>query len=280
MRLRRWPPSVPGRSLAYRLPSGPTSVQVAVKPRPISDGSVSAGLSREQGALAFHAEAIARQRAIAAHDAMAGDRYGERVRAAGLGDRPDRLRRSDAPRDLRVARCRTGRDLAQCSPDALLESGAANVERQVEPQAGRLDERHDLRNQPFERGVAGDQARVRKPILKIPRELVGIVAHEDGAHPAIALCDEDRPERALADGEAYFRVGTAGAVRGRRHAEHLVGFLVEPALRVVSGAVDGFGHRSGASELAPNPHGPMRRGIGFGSQAGDLLEDPMEVVGA
>jgi hypothetical protein len=42
------------------------------------------------------------------------------------------LRRADAAGDLRVARGDAGRYLAQRFPHALLESGAADVERQVE----------------------------------------------------------------------------------------------------------------------------------------------------
>src|SRR5438046_7031818 len=85
------------------------------------------GLALEQRALALHAPAIARQRAVVAHHAMAGNRHREPVGAAGLRHRAHRLRRADAP-----------------------------------------------------------------------GERVWIVTHHDRAHAALALRDEDRPERAFA----------------------------------------------------------------------------------
>ena len=134
---------------------------------------------------------------------MAGNRHGQSVGAAGLGHGPDRFRRTDAPGELGIAHRLACRDLLQRTPDALLERGAAHVERQIESQAGGLHQTHHLGNQLLEPGVAADQPGMRELVLEIPRELAGIVAHENGAHATIALRDQDRPESALADGEMY-----------------------------------------------------------------------------
>ena len=105
-----------------------------------------------------------------------------------------------------------GRDLAQRLPDALLEGGAAHVERQVEAERRRLDEAHDLGDQLLEIGIAADQLRAREAVLEIAHKRVRIVAQQDGADALVALRHQDRAERALADGEADLGVRAAGAV--------------------------------------------------------------------
>jgi hypothetical protein len=63
---------------------------------------------------------------------MAGDRHGDRIRAAGPGDRPDRLGRPDRGGELRIARRAARRDLPESGPDALLAREAGAVGRNGE----------------------------------------------------------------------------------------------------------------------------------------------------
>ena len=125
-------------------------------------------------------------------------------------------------RDLGVGRGRAGGNCAQRLPDPLLESGAADVERQVEPLARRLDEADDLGDRALERGVAADQLGAREAVLQVAHQRVGIVAEHDGANALVGGGDQDRAERGLADREADRRALAAaprprsGSCRARR----------------------------------------------------------------
>ena len=135
-----------------------------------------AGMSRDrlcdafslaQAPLALHTPGIARRRAVAAHDAMAGNGNRDGVRRAGARHRAHRLRRADPVGDLRISDGRAGRNFLQGLPDALLEGRAADVERQVDAARRRLDETHDPRDQLLEGGIAADELRLREAVLKI-----------------------------------------------------------------------------------------------------------------
>ena len=109
-------------------------------------------------------------------------------------------------------------------------------------------------------GVAADQLGARETVLQIADEGVGIVAEENGADAPAARGDQDRTQRALADGEADFGIGAAGTPGGGRHAEHLVGCLVEAAAGVEPRIVDGLGHRHALSDKPlADPAGPLCR---------------------
>src|SRR3989338_1372760 len=96
-----------------------------------SPGGASALLG-EQGALAGQAQAVAAERAASAHHAVAGDDERHRVRATGGADGAGGPRLADGPGDFAVgARLAVG-DAAQLFPDADLEGGAADIERQGE----------------------------------------------------------------------------------------------------------------------------------------------------
>ena len=114
----------------------------------------------------------------------------------------------------------------------------------------RLDEADDLGDQSLEAGVAADQLGVREAVLQIAHQRVGIVAEQDGADALVARGDQDRAERALADGEADRRV--ARRRRGSRVGvmpSTAVGLLVEAAVRVEAGVVDRLGHGAAAGQL-------------------------------
>ena len=143
---------------------------------------------------------------------------------------------------------RAGRDLAQRLPDALLERRAADVEGQVEPERRRLDEADDAGHELLEAGVAADQPGLRKAVLEVAHQGVRVVAEQDRAHAPDAGGDQDRAQRALADGEADRRASPPDRKLGGGHAEHPGRGLVEAAARVEAGAVDRVRHG-----VAPRP---------------------------
>ena len=100
-------------------------------------------------------------------------------------------------------------DFGQLLPDALLKRRALHVERQVQPEGGLLDERDDLRDEFFERFVAADQLRLREAILKPLHQRIRIIAQRDRADARLRRRDQDRAERAFADGEADGRARAA-----------------------------------------------------------------------
>src|SRR5262249_1281377 len=97
---------------------------------------------------------------------MAGYRDSDFIRRACIGHRTHGIWLANAPSNFAVGRSRSHRYLAQLLPDALLESGAAHVERQVETVRGCLDETHNPCNKLLKILVAADQPCVGKAILK------------------------------------------------------------------------------------------------------------------
>src|SRR5262249_50814719 len=69
-------------------------------------------------------------------------------------------------------------------------------------------------------GITAARPRLRETILQLAHERVGVVAQENGAHALIAACDQDRAERACADGEADRGRGLAAIAR-RLHGRDL-----------------------------------------------------------
>ena len=191
----------------------------AKRPRTLSSGL---RLFGEQRALALDAAAIAGQRPIRPDHAVAGDRHGDWVRGAGAGHGAHRFRRADRLGNLRIARGRADRDAAERVPHAMLKGGAADVEGQVETEAGVVRRsrspcaascsKADRRRPAARAGIAASRSRAR---------LVRIVAEENGAYALVARRDQHQAERACADRELDLRVGAAGAELAWGHAEHL-----------------------------------------------------------
>ena len=71
----------------------------------MATGQLRCRLTFEQGALALDAPAIAGQAAIAAYNTIAGDGHRQDVGGTGAGDRPRQSGRTNAARELAVARC-------------------------------------------------------------------------------------------------------------------------------------------------------------------------------
>ena len=211
---------------------------------------------------------------------MARNRDGQRVGSAGLRHGSHGRRCTDAFGDFGVAHRLAGRNAAQRLPDPLLERRATDVQRQIEADAGCLDETDDHRYPLLELGITADELRVGKPVLQLASQCLWIVAQRDGADTAIALCDQDGTQGALSDGEPNVDVGPARTEAAGRHPEHRVGLLVEPAAGVVACLVDGRGDGTAARQLLADASGPVAGRVGFRCQAGDRLENPVQVGGA
>jgi len=84
----------------------------------------------------------------------------------------------------------------------------------------------------------------------------------------------------LAGGEVDDAAAAAGAVALGRHAQHLVGLGVAAAVGVIAGGVDGGGDRAAGAQRAAQALGPPRCGVGARRQAGDALEQAVQVMAA
>ena len=152
------------------------------------------GFPVEQNALAFDAPGVTRERTVIAENPVAGNGDGKIVRGAGTGDRAYRLRGADTPRDLGIGNGLADGNLLKRPPHPMLEGGAADVERKVEADIGRLDEADDPRDQSLIVAIGADEARVREPILKIADELVRVVSQQDRGDALCARGDQDGAE--------------------------------------------------------------------------------------
>src|SRR3546814_4026323 len=88
-----------------------------------------AGFSMKQFAGAFDAPPASRDGSVPAHDAMAGDDEGERVRRAGLRNSQSGSGATNAPGDFRIGDRRAHRALQANLHHALPEGGANNRTR-------------------------------------------------------------------------------------------------------------------------------------------------------
>ena len=200
---------------------------------------------------------------------MAGDRHRQRVgaRTPARPRAPTSARRS-ARRSRRSSRVLPGGNLAQRLPDALLERGAAHVQRQIQAEPRRLDQADHLRHELFEAAVAADQLGARESILQIARQRVRIVAEQDRADAPLAGCDQDRTERAFADREPDLACRRRRRDSATASCPALVGFRVKAAVGVVAGVVDRLGDRAAPFEPGAHPARAMRGGVALGRHAG------------
>src|SRR5262245_42550601 len=160
----------------------------------------------EQRELPLETPAIARQSAVAAHDAMAGNRHGAGLGGAGLAHFFCGRRRAWPPSYVGVAFCRAGRDLLQRAPDLLLEGRSAHFQRHIEAHRRRGEEARHLRDEWLQLGAGTAECRLRKMLPQIARQSVSVVAEQDGAHATVALGDEHDAEDAFAGGIEHFLI--------------------------------------------------------------------------
>ena len=164
-------------------------------------------------------------------------------------------------------------------PDAKLEGGAAQIERQVEAECGCLDEADHARDALLVVAVRTDQGGARETVLQGAYQQVGIIADQDRSHALVARCDQNRAQRALGDGKADRLVGASGAISGRGHAEHGGRLFVEAAARVEAGIVDRLGHAGASAQPVAHAGGTVRRRILARRDTGGRFEQPVEIAG-
>lgn len=116
---------------------------------------------------------------------MAGNCNGNQVGGAGLRHRAHRFRGADPFCDFGITCRRAGGDIAQRLPHPLLESGAPDMERQIETDRRRFDEGDDASDPLFKRRITTDQFRLGKAILKIAQQQVGVVPEQNGTDPLV-----------------------------------------------------------------------------------------------
>src|SRR6266545_1055796 len=163
----------------------------------------------EEGALALDAATIPGQRSIGSYDAVARNRDGDAVRAAGPRHGPRCFWRADGLRNFCIAGRRAHGDAAERLPHAMLKGGPADVEGKVETDAWVLDKTDHFGGKLLERGIVTGQARARKLLLEVARKTLWIVAEENGAYALLARRDQHQAERAFSNREIDLRIGTA-----------------------------------------------------------------------
>jgi hypothetical protein len=122
--------------------------------------------------------------------------------------------------------------------------------------------------------------RLGKAVLQRAHQGLGIVAELDGAHAFVRRRDQDRTERAFADGEANDVAVTAAAELRRRHAEQTGRGGVETAVGVEAGAIDRLRDGVARREFLAHAFGPVAGNIGLRRHAGDRFEHAVEVEAA
>jgi hypothetical protein len=181
---------------------------------------------------------------------MARDRERHWVCRARARDRARAVGHADLPRELAVAQRLAGRGRLERAPHALLERGAADVERQVQRRARTLDERDRGGEPALERVGARRRGGLRKARRERPRRRVARRRDLDGADAALGGGDADPAERRSCERVADALPSGAAAIGRRRHAEEAPRVLVHAARGAVAGAVDGGVHRLARAQRA------------------------------
>ena len=116
---------------------------------------------------------------------------------------------------MRRAMCvdsrRTSRNVAQRLPDPLLEGCTPHIERQIEAERRRLDKADHPGHYVLKVMITTEQLGPGEAVLEIAHQGIGVVAEQDGADPLVRGGDQDRTQRALADGEVHRGPVAAGA---------------------------------------------------------------------
>ena len=236
----------------------------------VGNGSCRA-LPRQQRALALDAPAIARERAVRAHHAVAGNGDRERVRARRpappraplsarrCARRSRRSSRSSRPGSSRsacqtrcwnaVPRTSSGRSRPSAGASTKPTTFATSCSKPASPPTSRACGKRSCRSRTSASGSS--PSRIAQTPLSRRRH-------------------QDRAERALADREADRRCPRRRRGIGRRHAEQLGRRRVEAAAGVEAGAIDRLGHGVAARRAPSRTRcGAMRVGVGLGRHAGD-----------
>src|SRR4051812_23975477 len=179
-------------------------------------------LAVKKRTLALHSPSISGKSSIVADHAMAGNCYRQRVCTASLSHGPNGVRHTDPICNIGVARRRAGRDVIQGLPDALLKSGAPNIQRQGKIRGRGLHKGHHRGDQLFELAVTADQVGMREAILQVTGKRIRIVTDQNGTDSTFTLRHQDGAQRAFPYCETYLGRNTAFLIAGGCHAQFLI----------------------------------------------------------
>src|SRR6202790_2717916 len=163
----------------------------------------------DQRLLAFDAPAIACHRSTGPHDAMTGDRQGDRVLGAGLSDCSQRFGAAHTAGELRVGQGFSKRNRAKRIPNTALEWRAANVEVKVKRIARHSNELQNLGQVSAKPVIVRDNPAVREACSQILLHLFGRRAKQDCANADWAARDKNLPKIEVAGYELDFARGDA-----------------------------------------------------------------------
>jgi hypothetical protein len=110
---------------------------------------------------------------------MTGNGDSKIVRRARASDGAHRFRRSDASGDFGVGNRIPDGNFLQRPPHTPLEDGAADVEREIQANARRLNKADNARDQGLVIAIGANEMRFRKAILEIADKFFRIVAEQD-----------------------------------------------------------------------------------------------------
>src|ERR1700759_872341 len=130
---------------------------------------------------------------------MAGNCHRELVCGAGAGDCAQGLGGADASCEFSVGDSRTDGNLLERLPDALLESGAPDIERQIEPEFRCFHATDNARDYSLVFPVGTNQAGFWEAVLQIMEQCLRIVAQKDRGNTLRARGDKDGAQKRLAD---------------------------------------------------------------------------------
>ena len=220
----------------------------------------------EEFAFALDAPAIAGEAAILADDAVAGDGDGDGVGADGGGDGAGGGGPAEFAGDLGVAAGFAAWDLLQRLPDALLEGGGADVEREgggegcsVVWLATKATASASQPVLPLAETSWAWSKRWRRSAMSSASSRPKAMAQT----PAGVAATSMRPSGLGGGGVADDQAGAALAHGARGHAEGVGAGLVEAAGGAEAGVVDGVGDALGGGAMRS-----MRAGFGGAARGG------------
>ena len=193
----------------------------------------------EQSLLAFEAPTIAAEAAVFADDAVAGNNDGDGIGGAGASHGADGPGIADAASNFGIGARLAAGNAPELFPNAALEGGAANVERDFAALGAGAEARDHSAGPGADAAGIFAEIGVREIVSQLAEEQgIGLAEHY-GAHAARGGADQQAAQRRIHDGVADFETRRTAMIITRGHAELRAGAFVEAARRTISRVVDG-----------------------------------------
>ncbi len=233
----------------------------------------------EQRRLARHAPTIARERAPLRDDAMTRNRERGRIGRDGACDCTNRAGRPDRRRNFAV-RCACARsDAPKLLPHAVLEGGAADVERERKASRRMVEIGEHVRDVGRKIRIGVHSPRGRESRSQIAFQCRARIAELDGADTALG-CGNEKPAQlcsrhCIAD---CLRVATTAKGAGG-HPERLALALVDARRRSEAGVRDRGRDVAARREPVTERTKPVCLGVRPRRDSDHALERPVEMRG-